>query len=110
MNVVGLEFEDSKTLTSYRGGKPVMLITSRIRSVASQTVPVPPVLISLLDAAGATVYEWTVTPQAKEMNPGEVFEFSTEVSAPPQGAVTVRLTFTTLRAGAAGAPPAAGTL
>jgi predicted Zn finger-like uncharacterized protein len=110
VNVVGLEFEDSKTLTSYRAGKPVMLITSRIRSVASQTVPVPPVLVSLLDGTGATVYEWTVTPAAKEMNPGEVLEFSTEVSAPPQGAVTVRLSFTTLRAGIAGAAPAAGTL
>jgi hypothetical protein len=110
VNVVGLEFEDSRTLTSYRSGKAVMLITSRIRSVASQTVPVPPVLVSLLDGTGATVYEWTVTPAAKEMNPGEVLEFSTEVSAPPQGAVTVRLSFTTLRAGIAGAAPAAGTL
>jgi predicted Zn finger-like uncharacterized protein len=108
VNVVGLEFEDSRTLTSYRSGKAVMLITSRIRSVASQTVTVPPVLVSLLDQTGATVYEWTVTPAAKEMNPGEVFEFSTEVSAPPQGAMTVRLSFTNPRAGAAVA--SAGTL
>ena len=46
-------------MTSFRGGKHVMLITSRIRSVSSQTVPVPPVLVSLLDGGGATVYEWT---------------------------------------------------
>jgi predicted Zn finger-like uncharacterized protein len=110
VNVVGLEFEDSKTLTSFRGGKPVMLITSRIRSVASRTVPVPPVLVSLLDGTGATVYEWTVTPQATSMAPGELFEFSTEVSAPPQGAVTVRLSFTTPRAGANGAAAPAGTV
>jgi predicted Zn finger-like uncharacterized protein len=110
VNVIGLEFESSKTMTTFRGGKAVMLITSRIRSIASQIVPVPPVLVSLLDGTGATVYEWTVTPQATEMAPGEVFDFSTEVSAPPQGAVTVRLSFTTPRAGAAGALPAAGTL
>jgi len=110
VNVVGLEFEDSKTLTSFRGGKPVMLITSRIRSVAGRTVPVPPVLVSLLDGAGATVYEWTVTPQATSMAPGELFEFSTEVSAPPQGAVTVRLSFTTPRAGANGVAAPAGTV
>jgi hypothetical protein len=109
VNIIGLEFENSKTLTSFRSGKPVMLITSRIRSIASQTVPVPPVLVSLLDAAGTTVYEWTVTPKATQMAPGEIFDFSTEVSAPPQGAVTVRLSFTTLR-GATGAAPAAGTL
>jgi predicted Zn finger-like uncharacterized protein len=110
VNVIGLEFEDSKTMTSFRSGKAVMLITSRIRSVASQVVPVPPVLVSLLDGSGATVYEWTVTPQAAEMAPGEVFEFSTEVNAPPQGAVTVRLSFTTPRAGATGAGTAAGSL
>lgn len=106
VNVVGLTFEDSKTLTSFRGGKPVMLISSRIRSVASQPVPVPPVLVSLIDPAGATVYEWTVTPQATTMSPGEVFDFSTEVSAPPEGATTVRLTFTTRRTGSTNATPA----
>jgi predicted Zn finger-like uncharacterized protein len=106
VNVVGLEFEDSKTLSSFRSGKSVMLITSRIRSVSNQTVPVPPVLVSLLDAGGASVYEWTVTPKAAEMAPGEVLEFSTEVSAPPPGAVTVRLSFTTPRAGASAAAPA----
>ena len=110
VNVVGLEFEDSKTLTSFRGGKPVMLITSRIRSVASQTVPVPPVLISLIDGAGSTIYEWTVTPQATSMAPGEVFDFSTEVSAPPEGAVTVRLSFTNPRAGTTLAAAPAGTV
>ena len=110
VNVVGLTFEDSKTLTSFREGKPVMLITSRIRSVASQTVPVPPVLVSLLDGAGATVYEWTVTPKATDMAPGEVMEFSTEVSAPPQGVTTVRLSFTTPRAGVSIAATPAGTV
>lgn len=108
VNVVGLEFEDSKTMTTFRGGKSVMIITSRIRSVANTTVDVPPVLVSLLDDAGATVYEWTVTPLAREMAPGEMFEFSTEVSAPPQGATTVRLSFANPRAGTAAAT--AGTL
>lgn len=108
VNVIGLEFENSKTMTTFRGGKSVMVISSNIRSVASSTVAVPPVLITLLDASGTIVYEWTVTTVATEMAPGEVFEFSTEVSAPPQGATTVRLSFATLRAGTGAAP--AGTL
>ena len=70
----------------------------------------PPVLVSLLDGAGATVYEWTVTPKATDMAPGEVMEFSTEVSAPPQGATTVRLSFTTPRAGVSIAATPAGTV
>jgi predicted Zn finger-like uncharacterized protein len=109
VNVVGLEFEASKTLTSYRDGKVVMLISSKIRSVSSQPVSVPPVLVSLVDASGGTVYEWTVTPKAAEMEPGEVMEFSTEVNAPPEGAVTVRLSFSNPRNGASAAA-VAGTL
>ncbi|MBI4923752.1 MAG: zinc-ribbon domain-containing protein [Devosia nanyangense] len=101
VNVIGLAFEDPKTLTSFRDGKNVMLITARIRSVAGQAVPVPPVLVSLLDANGTPLYEWTVTPRAIEMDPGEVFDFSTEVNTPPEGAVTVRLSFTTARGSAA---------
>jgi predicted Zn finger-like uncharacterized protein len=101
VNVIGLAFEDPKTLTSFRDGKNVMLITARIRSVAGQAVPVPPVLVSLLDASGTPLYEWTVTPRAIEMDPGEVFDFSTEVNTPPAGAVTVRLSFTTARGSAA---------
>jgi hypothetical protein len=42
------------------------------------------------------------------MAPGEILDFSTEVSAPPQGAVTVRLSFAHQRAGTAVAT--AGTL
>lgn len=108
VNVVGLEFENEKTMMSFRAGKPVMLITARVRSISDRIVTVPPVLISLLDPSGVVVYEWTVTLKAAEMEPGDVLDFSSEVSAPPQTAATVRLTFTNPRNGASGAP--AGTV
>lgn len=106
VNVIGLEFDSSQTLTSYRDGKAVMTITSRIRSVSDRTVTVPPILVSLLDETGATIYEWTVSARAIDMAPGEIQEFSTEVSAPPEGAVTVRLSFTNSRGGTVAAAPA----
>ncbi|RYE06922.1 MAG: hypothetical protein EOP22_19770 [Hyphomicrobiales bacterium] len=109
VNVVGLEFDASRTMTTYRDGRAVMLITSRIRSVSTRTVPVPPVLVSLLDSNGAIIYEWTAAARAPEMGPGEVQEFSTEVSAPPGGAVTVRLSFANTRGGN-GAAASLGTL
>lgn len=94
VNVVGLEFQDSKTLTTLRDGHMVMQVSARIRSIATRPVPVPPVLVSLINAQGATIYEWTVNPAAAEMAPGEVLDISTEVNSPPQGAVAVRLSFT----------------
>ena len=101
VNVVGLSFENARNVMSYRDGRQVMLITARIRSTASRGTIVPPVLISLIDADGRSLYEWTVDARAREMQPGDVVDFSTEVSSPPPGVVTVRLTFTTPRGGSA---------
>ncbi len=95
VNVVGLEFQDSKTINTLREGKMVMQITARIRSISSRTVPVPPILVSLLNDKGTAIYEWTVAPSSNEMEPGEVMDFRTEVNSPPEGAVAVRLSFTT---------------
>ena len=94
VNIVGLTFEDTKTLSSLRNGQSVMQISAKIRSVAGGPVRVPPVIVSLLSAAGKVLYEWTVTPDVAEMEPGEVQEFSTQVNTPPDGAVRVRLRFT----------------
>ena len=97
VNVIGLEFTDAKTMKTLREGKMVMTITARIRSVSGKSAPVPPVLVSLLNDNGASLYEWTATPAAASMEPGEVLEFSTEVNSPPDGATRVRLSFTTPR-------------
>ena len=101
VNVTGLEFTDAKTLKTLRDGKTVMTITAKIRSIAGQTVMVPPVLVSLLNDSGATLYEWTTAPVAPDMEPGEALDFSTEVNSPPDGATRVRLSFTTARGTAA---------
>ncbi len=95
VNVVGLEFQDSKTINTLREGKMVMRVSARIRSVASRPVHVPPILVSLLNAKGTAVYEWTVSPSIAELEPGEVMDFTTEVNSPPDGAASVRLSFTT---------------
>jgi predicted Zn finger-like uncharacterized protein len=105
VNVVGLQFEGPKTLTLLRDGKTVMRISAKIRSIATRTVPVPPVLVSLLDAKGGTIYQWSVAPQAPSMDPGDLVNFQTEMNAPPDSAVSVQLSFTN-PGSAVGAPAA----
>ena len=94
VNVVGLEFEDTKTINTLREGKVVMQIRARIRSINPRATRVPPVLVSLINDKGVAIYEWTVAPTVSDMEPGEVMDFVTEVNAPPPGAVSVRLSFT----------------
>jgi predicted Zn finger-like uncharacterized protein len=93
VNIVGLEFRDVHTLLTLHSGANVMKVDARIYSIAPHTVLVPPVIVALLDAQGAPLYEWSVTPEMRDLEPGEVVDFTTQLSSPPAGTARVRLTF-----------------
>ena len=94
VNIVGLEFRDVTTLVARRSGTDIMQIDARIYSVAPRTLAVPPVVITLLDGSGASLYQWSTVPEVLELAPGEVADFMTQLTSPPAGASRVRLTFT----------------
>lgn len=98
VNVVGLEFRDVHTLMTLRNGTNVMKIDARIYSVAPRSVVVPPVVVTLLDDEGAALYEWSVAPDARDLESGEVVDFTTQLGSPPPGATRVRLMFSGGRA------------
>jgi predicted Zn finger-like uncharacterized protein len=102
VNIVGLEFRDVTTLVALRKGSHVMQVDARIYSVAPRSIAVPPVVVTLLDEGGASVYEWSVRPEARDLEPGEVVDFSTQLTSPPAAARRVRLTFTDGKARAEG--------
>jgi len=111
VNVVGLEFGGVKTLRAYKDGADVMIIDASIRSIASRPVEVPQVVVTLLDASGHALYEWSVNTGVNELAPGEIVGFDTQLSNPPSGAERVRLTFVNARAqneNAASPVPSAG--
>ncbi len=93
VNVVGLEFADVTTLLERQDGENVLQISARIHAVSSHQVTVPPVRVGVLDDAGQPVFEWSVTPRAAIMLPGEWIEFKTRLNSPPETAAQVRLLF-----------------
>jgi predicted Zn finger-like uncharacterized protein len=97
VNVVGLEFSDVSTVMSKRGDSDVISVTAIIRGVEARRVVVPPVVVSLLDAEGTSIYQWSVMPPAPDVEPGEAVAFSAELAAPPKGATQLRLGFATGR-------------
>jgi predicted Zn finger-like uncharacterized protein len=107
VNVVGLEFSEVSTLMSRRGGSEVISVTATIRGVEARRVVVPPVVVSLLDAKGASLYQWSVMPPAPDVEPGEAVAFSAELASPPKGATQLRLGFAPGRQNVAVAVPAA---
>jgi predicted Zn finger-like uncharacterized protein len=95
INVLGLEFRDVNTLKFLRDGVVVMQISAMLENISSTQVPVPPVLVSLDDDQGRTLYSWRVTPSVSFMGKGEWVTFSTELAAPPLDVTSVNLTFDT---------------
>lgn len=98
VNVIGLEFRDVRTLRAMRDGEEILSVQARIVGVWPRRVVVPPVVVTLLDDAGRPLYEWSVTPVARDLQAGEAVSLQTSLTAPPASADTVRLTFTNGRA------------
>lgn len=93
VNVVGLEFTDVKTLISLKNGVEMIDISASVSSIIQDQISVPPIIVTLLDGEGNSLYEWSVNARAAIMLPGEVIEMKTHLSSPPPQTKTVRLTF-----------------
>ena len=98
VNVVGLEFADFNTVLARRDDVPVLRVEARIDNVTDRNVTVPPVVVSLIDAHGGSLYEWSVQPEARDLEPNEAVNFSTQLNATPAEATAVRLSFASGRA------------
>lgn len=93
VNVVGLDFAYLETLKALSSGNDVLTVSAQIVGRSPEPVPVPPVVVSLLDAGGHAVYEWSVAPRVRDLMAGERATFDTRLSLPPSEAVRVRLSF-----------------
>lgn len=100
VNVVGLDFSNLETLKTLSGGNDVLMVSAQIVGLTAKPTRVPPVVVSLLDANGRPVYEWSVTPRVGDLMAGERATFDTRLSLPPSEAARVRLRFS----GGQGAP------
>lgn len=80
-------------LGTTRDGQSVIVVTAKIVNIVNRVTFVPTVLVSLLDAEGAILYEWTVAPTARNLLPGDVLGMDTQLTAPPEGVERARLTF-----------------
>ena len=97
INVVGLELDEVRTISTLQNGNRVLVVGGRINSVVGRTVTVPPIRVSLIGTNGVEIYNWRVRTEARELKAGETFKFETQLAAPPLDARAVRLSFDTMR-------------
>lgn len=93
VNVVGLDFSNVTTLRTLRDGKEMLVVSAQIVGLMPDPVVVPPVVVTLIDAAGEGIYEWSVTPSVRDLMAGERATFDTQLVLPPGDAQRVRLSF-----------------
>ncbi|WP_157969976.1 MJ0042-type zinc finger domain-containing protein [Pelagibacterium sediminicola] len=92
-NVIGLQIGDLNILRTTRDGNPVILVHAEVSNTTAGLVPVPNVLVSLLGMDRQVIYEWSVTPSVRSILPGDVLSIDTQLTSPPAGVETVRLSF-----------------
>ncbi len=93
VNVVGLDFAQAQSIKTAGGGSELLTVSAQIVGLSAQPVRVPPVIVSLLDAEGQPVYEWSVSPTVPDLMAGERATFEAHLTAPPAQASRVRLSF-----------------
>lgn len=106
VNIVGLDFDKVNTLQTLRDGKEVLVVSAEIVGLNRSPVRVPQVIVTLLDAEGEGIYEWSVTPDVHDLMAGERSAVQTQLNLPPGNAARVRLSFTGGGAGASASAPA----
>lgn len=93
VNVIGLRFDRLETLRALREGKEILTVSAQIVGLEKAPVEVPAVVVTLIDADGRGVYEWSVAPDVSDLMAGERATFETQLPLPPAEAASVRLSF-----------------
>ena len=71
----------------------MIVVHAEVSNTTTGLVFVPNVLVSLLGADRQVIYEWSVTPSVRSILPGDVLSIDTQLTSPPAGVETVRLSF-----------------
>ena len=93
VNIAGLDFTDVTTQRTLRNGKDTLMVSAQIVGLNAAPSPVPPIVVTLLDGAGESIYAWSIAPAIADLMAGERATFDTQLAMPPGDARRVRLTF-----------------
>jgi len=83
VNLRGLAFRDIEVGGEIVDGKPVLVISGAITSMARSPVTLPRLRFAVLDAQGSEIYGWNTALKQPVLNPGERTTFTSRLAAPP---------------------------
>ncbi len=93
IDVSGLEFQNVVRDQVVEGGVPILVISGRIQNLADDSRTIPPIRIGLMDANNIELHHWTFAAEQSELAAEGHTIFETRLNSPPQGAVSLRISF-----------------
>ena len=88
---VSLHFRDVRAVHAHQPGTDVLIVTGTLQSASDGVVPVPDIVVTLLDADGHDIYGWSIEPATRTLEPQGRVSVDARLPSPPPGARTVRL-------------------
>jgi predicted Zn finger-like uncharacterized protein len=93
----GLELRDVTRTRRMVDGRSLLVIEGRVVNTTGQSRQLPPLEVTLFDAAGDQVARWRVRPEARRLQAGASARFETRREDPPETAREFALSFTAPR-------------
>jgi len=93
VNMRGLAIEGVHYNWQADGGLTLLKVEGEIVNVTSSSADVPVVVISLEDAAGQSLAQWTTKVQGEQLAAGERAPFAAEIPSPPENARSIKVRF-----------------
>jgi predicted Zn finger-like uncharacterized protein len=93
VNPVGIGFADVNHWQQTEDGQSVLTISGKLVNVSAREVWVPPIEVTLTDAAKREVRQWNFAPGIATLHPGQIAPFLTRLSSPPSAARHLELRF-----------------
>ncbi len=93
VNPVGLDFEDVTARPALKDGHAALIISGKIRNVVDESVPAPPVRITVIDTHGKPVVTKIADPQDAAIPSGETRHFVITLLDPPTTSKDAIVTF-----------------
>ena len=89
----GLEFQNVVREQMIEGGVPVLVIRGEIYNSTDRNRDLPAIRIGLMDDANAELHHWTFAAAESELDAESWTKFETRLASPPEGAVSLRISF-----------------
>ncbi len=93
VNARGIDIVDPSDHVEKEDGQFVLVVTGKLVNITQRELTVPPLSVVLTDDDMRSLYQWSFSPGASTLKPGESVPFRTRLSSPPAGVKHLQIRF-----------------